>query len=97
MDLYLRRVEPDREAYRVILKIDETEFQIGSIGVKTFTSDDTGWTWGIDTVIPMRSSQTSGRGSDMKDCMAKFRKAWEAQCAKAGWLEEFLAMKRKRM
>lgn len=45
MDLYLRKVEPDREAYRVILKSDVDEVERGSIGLKTFTSDDTAWSW----------------------------------------------------
>ena len=96
MDLYLRRVNEIPESYRVILKIDETEFQIGSIGVQTFTSSDTSWTWGIDTVIPLRAMQSEGRGESRRDCEKKFRAAWEKHCAKDGWLEEFLAMKRKR-
>jgi len=33
---------------------------------------------------------------DRKDCMGKFRKAWEAHCTQPGWLDEFLAMKRRR-
>jgi hypothetical protein len=97
MDLYLRRVEHSqaRNNYRVLLKIDEDEFEIGSIGITTFTSTDVTWTWGIDTVIPMRDHQSEGRGKDRRDCMAQFRAAWERHCLGAGWLEEFLAMKRQ--
>jgi hypothetical protein len=43
-DLYLRKVDQSqaRDDYRVILKMDG-----GSIGLKTFTSYHTAWTWGI--------------------------------------------------
>lgn len=97
MDLYLRRVEPKREAFRVIIKIDETEFEIGSIGVQHGLGSDTYWGWGIDTVIPLRAEQAQGSGTDRRDCMRKFRAAWERHCAQEGWLDEFLNMKRKRM
>jgi hypothetical protein len=42
MDLYLRKVAHTqaRDNYRVILKMDD-EVDVGSIGFKTFTSDDT--------------------------------------------------------
>jgi hypothetical protein len=59
----------------------------------TFTSRDTAWTWGIDTVMPMRDHQSEGRGKDR--CMDEFRAAWERHCARPGWRDEFLAMKRK--
>ncbi|MGA2999325.1 hypothetical protein [Bradyrhizobium sp.] len=84
-----------RNNHRVILKTEHGEFEIGSIGVQTFTSTDTSWTWGIDTVMPMRDDQAEGRGADRNDCMVKFRKAWESYCKQPGWLDEFLAMKRK--
>ena len=71
------------------------EFEIGSIGVQTFTSSDPAWTWGIDTVLPPRDHQTAGRGADRHDCMVKFRKAWEGHCKQSGWLDEFLAMKHR--
>lgn len=98
VDLSLRKVEGHpqaQNAYRVILKIDETEFEIGSIGVQTFTSADTAWTWGIDTVIPMRATQTEGRGADRRDCMKQFRAAWERFSADAANLAEFLDAKRR--
>jgi hypothetical protein len=52
MNLYLRKViHPQaHDNYRVILKLDEREFEIGSIGIQ----DGAAWRWGIDTVIPMR-------------------------------------------
>jgi hypothetical protein len=96
-DLYLRKVDhaQARDNYRVVLKTDGDEFEVGSIGVQTFTSSDTAWTWGIDTVMPMRDHQAEGRGKDRMDCMDKFRAAWERHCARARWRDEFLAMKRK--
>lgn len=96
--LGLRKVQHPQAPnnYRVILKTEhDGEFEIGSIGVQTFTSSDTAWTWGIDTVMPMRDDQAEGRGSDRNDCMVKFRKAWESYCKQPGWLDEFLAMKRR--
>ena len=44
MDLYLRKViHPQAHDYRIILKLDEGEFVIGSIGVQ-----GSAWSWGID-------------------------------------------------
>jgi hypothetical protein len=96
--LYLRKVQHPQAAdnYRVILRTEhDNEFEIGSIGVQTFTSGDTAWTWGIDTVMPMLDHQSEGRGKNRMDCMDEFRAAWESHCARAGWRDEFLAMKRK--
>jgi hypothetical protein len=48
--LLLRKVQHPQAAnnYRVILKTEyDGEFEIGSIGVQTFTSSDTAWTWGL--------------------------------------------------
>jgi hypothetical protein len=36
------------DSYRVILKREEGEFEIGSIGIQHGRA----WSWGIDTVIP---------------------------------------------
>jgi hypothetical protein len=96
-DLYLRKVAQiaRRENYRVILKLDGEEFEIGSIGIKTFTSSDTAWTWGIDTVLPMCTHQSEGCGADRNDCMVRFSRDWDNHCAEAGWLDAFLAMKRR--
>ena len=44
--------------YRVILKCDDGEFEIGSIGIP----HDGGWSWGVGTVIPMRTFETRGEG-----------------------------------
>ena len=49
--------------YRVILKCEDGEFEIGSIGVQHSGA----WAWGIDTVIPMRALETQGEGRDCKD------------------------------
>ena len=56
MDLYLRRViHPQaHDNYRVILKCDDGEFEIGSIDIQ----HDGGWRWRIDAVMPMRATST---------------------------------------
>lgn len=98
MELYLRKVDHPqaRDNYRVILKTETDEIEIGSIGVQTFTSQDMGWVWGIDTVIPMRDLESEGRGRDRRDCMAQFKAAWKRFAEDRGRLEEFLAAKRRR-
>ena len=50
MNLYLRRVVHPQahENYRVILKLDGDEFEIGSIGVQF----DAAWAWGIPMPSP---------------------------------------------
>ena len=50
MTLYLRKVihPPAHDNYRVILKRDGDEFEIGSIGIQHGAA----WTWGIDTRHP---------------------------------------------
>ncbi|QQO30756.1 hypothetical protein JJC00_18910 [Bradyrhizobium diazoefficiens] len=97
MDLYLRKVRHPQAPnnYRVLVKFDGEELEVGSIGLQNFTSDDTAWTWGIDTVIPLRAFETQGRGADRRDCMAKFRTAWEKLSADSGLLAEFMVAKRR--
>ena len=53
MKLYLRKVVHPQahDNYRVVLKRDGDEFEIGSIGIQ----DGAAWAWAIDTVIPMRA------------------------------------------
>jgi hypothetical protein len=82
MDLYLRKVDHTQARYnfRVVLKIDDEEIDIGSVGLKTFTSDHTAWTWGTDTVVPLRAHQSEGNGTDLKQCKNSFRAAWEFHC-----------------
>jgi hypothetical protein len=97
-NLSIRKVQHPQAPnnYRVILKTEhDGEFEIGSIGVKAFTSRDVAWTWGIDTVLPMREHESEGRGTDRRDCMVRFRASWERHRAEPGWLDEFLAMKRR--
>ena len=62
MALYLRKViHPQAHGnYRVILKCEDGEFEIGPIGIQ----HDGGWSWGIDTVVPMRPLETQGKGKD---------------------------------
>ena len=52
------------ENYRVILKREDGEFEIGSIGIEHGAA----WTLGIDTVIPMRAPET--QGNDQGLCAA---------------------------
>ena len=94
IDLYLREViHPQaHESYRVILKLEESDFEIGSIGIQ----HDGGWSWGIDTVIPMRAWETQGEGRDRMDCARQFKAAWERFATDEANLTEFLNAKRKR-
>lgn len=95
MDIYLRKVDPDREAYRVILKDDGEEIELGSIGIQNTLGANWSWKWGLDTVIPMREIESEGDGKDRADCMRQFKKAWDSFCAQPGWLEEFMEAKRR--
>src|SRR5882672_6914363 len=99
MDLYLRKViHPQaKDNYRVVLKQDGTEVEIGSIGTAFHRTAMPTWRWGIDTVIPMREIESEGIGLDRKDCMIKFKAAWLKFCEDPGRLDEFLAMKRQRL
>jgi hypothetical protein len=64
MDLYLRKSDQGQplgpEIYRVILKDDGDEVEIGSISVQHSAGAQYYWKWAIDTVIPMRAHQTQG-------------------------------------
>ena len=98
MDLYLRKVIHNQSApdgYRVILKDDGDKVEIGSISVQHSAGAENYWSWAIDTVIPMRSMETSGRGKDRADCMRQFKSAWERFAADEANLTMFLAEKRR--
>ena len=98
MDLYLRKVEHGRqspEGYRVILKDDGDEVEIGSIGIQHSASAQFYWKWAIDTVIPMQTHQTQIRGTDRADCMRKFIEAWVRFADDEAHLTMFLAEKRR--
>ena len=92
--MYLRKViHPQvHDNYRVILKLEEGEFEIGSIGIQHGGV----WAWGIDTVIPMRTHETQGKGKNRRDCMRQFKAAWERFARDEANLVEFLNAKRKR-
>ena len=77
---------------RVILKLDSGEVEIGSIGIRLGAARS----WGIDTVIPMRTFETQGEGKDRRDCMRQFRAARDRFAADEANLTEFLNAKRKR-
>ena len=60
MDLYLRKVIHNQSApeiYRVIMKDDGDEVEIGSISVQHSAGAAYYWKWAIDTVIPMRRTR----------------------------------------
>ena len=93
MDLYLRKSDEGQmgpEIYRVILKDDGDEVEIGSISVQHSAGAQHYWKWAIDT-----THQTQGRGTDRKDCIPQFRAAWEKFSADPASLTEFLQAKRK--
>jgi hypothetical protein len=98
MNLYLRRVDhvQAKDNYRVILKTEEGDLEIGSIGIKHQAGSNVAWTWGIDTVIPMREIESEGYGKDRADCMKRFKAAWINFVSDEARLSEFLSMKRKR-
>ena len=63
MDLYLRKVEHGQlppEAYRVILKSDGDEIELGSISNQHAAGAQYYWKWAIDRNI--------GRASSAGDC-----------------------------
>jgi hypothetical protein len=98
MDLYLRKSDREQlgpEIYRVILKDDGEEVEIGSISVQHSAGAAYYWKWAIDTVIPMRTHQTQGRGTDRADCTRKFKEAWARFADDDANLTMFLAEKRR--
>jgi hypothetical protein len=99
MDLFLRKViHPQaHNNYRVVLKHDGLETEIGSIGIQHASGAIERWAWGIDNVIPMRDTESEGIGKDRKDCMKQFRAAWDRFSADRARLTEFLQAKRKRL
>src|SRR5215831_13318654 len=82
MNLYLRKVVHTQahDNYRVILKCEESEFEIGSIGIQ----DGAAWAWGIDTVIPMRDHETQGEGSDRRGLHEAVQGSLGAVCRRRG-------------
>ena len=98
MDLDLRKVrDAYPESYRVVLKEDGDEIELGSIGIQRTAGLSSEWHWGIDCVIPMREVDAQGAGKDRADCMRKFRAAWDRFSSDRARLTEFLEMKRKRL
>ena len=95
MDLYLRKSDHGQqspEGYRVE---DGDEVEIGSISIQHSASAQYYWKWAIDTVIPMRAFETSGRGKDRTDCMQLFKAARRRFAANDANLTMFLAEKRR--
>lgn len=97
-DLFLRKVTGHAQAnnaYRVVLKSEDGEMEIGSIGLQFKAGPEPIWKWGIDTVVPMREIEAEGEGKNRKQCMTKFRTAWERFAADGARLTEFLEAKRR--
>jgi hypothetical protein len=67
MDLFLRKViHPQaHEKYRVLLKDNGVEIELGSIGVQF-----EGWHWGVDAVVPMREVDAEGSGRSSRHAAA---------------------------
>ena len=86
IDLYLRKIiHPQaHDNYRVILKREDREFEIGSIGIQHAAGASYFRAWAIDTVIPMRTHETQGKGKDRKDCMRQFKAAFKRDYGAAG-------------
>ena len=98
MDSYLRKVihpQPG-DGYRVLLKDDDLEIEIGSIDVQHGSGATEFWAWPIDTTIRVRNTDAKGVGKDRKVCMRQFRAARDRFSADPGRLTEFLQAKRKR-
>jgi hypothetical protein len=98
-DLFLRKVTDHpqaQNAYRVVLKSEDGETEIGSIGTQFQAGPDLVWRWGIDTVIPMREIESEGEGLDRNDCMQQFKVAWEDFRSDPARFVEFMRMKRQR-
>lgn len=94
-DLYLRKVIHPQASdnYRVILKHEGEDIELGSIGIKSLTGLEQGWRWGIDAVVPMRDVDSEGSGLDRADCMRQFRTAWEKFASDPARFVEFVRAK----
>ena len=99
MDLYLRKVahQQAHENYRVVLKDEAGEIEIGSIGPQHEAGAVRRWRWGIDTVIPMREADQGGYGADLKDCQKRFKVAWNKFAEDPARLADFMRVKRQRL
>lgn len=97
MKLLLRREKHPQatDNYRVIAEIDGAEVEVGSIGTNFRAEPQLVWTWGIDTVIPMREIESEGSGTDRTDCARRFRAAWDRFCQDEARLAKFLDIKRR--
>lgn len=96
MNLRLHKIDHPQASnnYRVIAEVDGADVEVGSIGTALHAGTQAVWSWGIDTVIPMRELESEGQGGNRKDCMRKFRAAWDRFCQDEGRLAEFLEAKR---
>jgi hypothetical protein len=91
MDLFLRKVRSPQapDSYRVIMKDNGEDIEIGSIGTRFGA-----WRWGIDKAIPVREFESEGTGKNLPDCQRQFRAAWERFASDDANLTDFLRTKR---
>lgn len=91
MNLFLCRVRHPqaRDNYRVIVKLDGAEIEVGSIGIQT-TNTGSMWVWGLDCVVPMGGVESEGTAK----VYAPLRAAWDRFAADKANLTAFLKMKR---
>lgn len=94
MDLFLRRVHHPqaRNNYRVVVKLDDGEIEVGSIGIQT-TNTGSMWVWGLDAAVPIKI-RSEGTGKGVGQCMRRFRVAWDQFAANEINLRAFLKTKR---
>jgi hypothetical protein len=96
MDLFLRKVRHPqaRNAFRVVIKDEDGEIEIGSIGTQVGVDMQKGWRWALDRPIPMREHETEGQGRDLPECQRQFKAAWTAFAADPARFADFLQTKR---
>jgi hypothetical protein len=83
--LHLRRVERDREAFRVVWR----GIEVGSIGLQVGAAQRTFWHWGLDAV---GSFEFATRGDTIlrDQAMTLFRQAWDEFTADPDRLQRFV-------
>jgi len=83
--------------YRVVLKDYIPEIEIGSIDIDPRGRRRLLLALGHRHGGPMRDIDAQGTGKDRRECMRLFRAVWERFSADPARLEQFLAMKRRRL
>jgi hypothetical protein len=84
-----------RDNYRVILKDDGLEVEVGSIGISARERRYRILGMGHRHRYPDAHAPDQGRGTDRADCMRWFKEAWERFAGDPANLTEFVAAKRR--